>query len=464
MAITLVQGKALPEHDSYKSDAMARAFWRLTFETGRKYISGIDAEGGKILVPHEREKEGYSRRLRMTKPRNHSGPIIRRYNNHVFRIEAQRPESESKIYNMLLADTDGEGNGITAFMSEALRMAQVERESYLMLDSTKQAEGEISKAQAEASGARPVIKLICPDNVLDWREYNGALVEVLVLMAREDGSQFARVYDKEGYVEAEIETQDKIKKVGTVKAWTTHGYKGLPVIRLQPFKGESQISPLAESQQLITNLMSWLIEEMGNVTFSQMVLTGVSAKEVKDVFVGNNRGICLPNAASSVTMIGADPAQAASIATSIADEQRELYRIAGVSSDDPLKSGTPESGIAKAFKHNDLSANLSALAGSVEEAENKAMRLMFGALNEKYPGDVKYPDEFDLPSIADDLQEVISVVTVSALPNTIKKKIAERFVQRHLSLDEEEQSEFESELESIGSDPLTNTPSGMQGT
>ena len=101
MAIVLKVGDVLPTHETYTTDSMARAFWRLTFETGRKYIKGLDADGDRILLPHEREKEGYNRRLRMTKPRNYSGPIIRRYNNHVFRTEATRPDNAGATYEML---------------------------------------------------------------------------------------------------------------------------------------------------------------------------------------------------------------------------------------------------------------------------------------------------------------------------------------------------------------------------
>ncbi|MFA7301940.1 MAG: hypothetical protein WC069_06540 [Candidatus Shapirobacteria bacterium] len=465
MPITLAVGQALPRHDTYISDSTARAFWRLTFKTGRNYIYGVDAMGQKVLAPHERENEGYQRRLRMTKPRNHSGPIIRRYNNHVFRIEANRPEDAGDLYAMMIDDVDGNGSSMAAFMARALEVAQVERESYIMLDTTKEYDGEMSKAQADAVGARPVFKIIYPDSVINWTEYNDGLTSVLIQMVRENGDNFACLYDKKTKTEIELQPDGaggyRVKSVGSTEA---HGYIGLPVVRLRPFCDESQISPLAESQQLITNLQSWLIEEMGNITFSQMVASGVAATEVKDAKVGNNRLICLPNPASTITIIGADPAQAASLSSAIQDEQRELYRIAGISADDPTKSGSPESGIAKAFKHNDLSANLAALANSVEEAENQAMHILFDSVGEEYPGDAKYPDEFDLPSIADDLSEIISIVTVSALPSAFKKKLCERFAQRHLSLDESEKAEFESELEQLGNDALTNQPSGMQGT
>ncbi len=465
MAIKLATGELLPRHDSYDSDAIARAFWRLTYETGRKYIYGIDASGGKVLIPHEREKEGYSRRQKMTKPRNHAGPIIRRYNNHVFRTEAQRPESTSELYQMLLVDTDGHGTNINAFMSKALEAAQVDRDSYLMLDSTKSDDGEISKAQAEANGVRPIIRILNADSVVNWIEHDECLTQVLIVMVDENGDRFARLYDEENYIQITLKQETGRKDViASVDAPVAHGYDGLPIIRMRPFCGESQISPLAESQQCITNLMSWLIEEMANVTFSQMVASGVSATDIGDMYVGNNRVICLPNPAAKFEMIGADPAQAQSLRDAIKDEERELYRVAGIQSDDPTKAGAPESGIAKAFKHNDLSANLSALAACVETAENSAMTLLFDSVGEPYPGDVKFPDDFDLPNIADDLSEVISAVSIMALPNTIKTKITERFAQRHLSLDDAEQRQLEGEMSKMSNDQLTNQPSGMQGT
>ncbi len=464
MAIKLKVGESLPLHQDYKEDAMARAFWRLTYETGRKYISGLDATGGKILIPHERETEGYQRRLRMTKPRNHAGPIIRRYNNHVFRVEAQRSDDGSATYQELIADIDGRGTNINSFMAKALERAQVERESYIMVDSTKESDGETTQAQADADGDRAILKLICADSVVNWTEYDDSLTEILVVMQREDGTKFARLYNDETYQEAELTELNKQLQVASISPEQSHDYESMPIIRMRPFCGESQISPLAESQQCITNLMSWNMEEAGNITFSQMVASGVSASDIGEMKIGNNRLICLPNPAAKVDMIGADPAQGQRLSDMIKDEERELYRVAGIQADDPTKGGNPESGIAKAFKHNDLSANLAALASCVEDAENQSMHILFDAIGEPYPGDVKFPDDFDLPNIADDLAEVISAVTVTALPKTIKNKITADFAQRHLSLTKEENDKLTEELAKPEVDPTTNQPSGMQGT
>ncbi len=472
MQIEIVVNKQLPRHPEFDSATIARKFWQLTFETGRDYVYGRDAHGGPVLVPHEREKEGYQRRKQITKPRNHAGPIVRRYNNHVFRIPATRNEDsapDGSLYRMLLDDADGHGNPLSHFMSKSLQEAQIDRDSYILCDSTKPEgyEGDMSVAQAKEAKVRPVLRMIDADSVIHWREYDGAMTEAIVIFEREDGSRFARQYDDENYRDIELKKPEvapapsagepqygyhKAVIVESIGEESPHGYGDLPLIRMRPFDGEPQIGPMAESQQNITNLLSLLMEEIYNVTFSQMILTGVAASDVKGEFIGNNRVICVPNPAGGMMAIGADPAQAKTIQDAIINEQKELYRIAGISADDQSKQ--PESGIAKAFKHNDLSANLAALAESVQNAENRAMRLIFEASGQKYPGNCKYPDDFDLPNIADDMTDLASALTLQSLPPMIKQKMVTSFAQEHLSLDEDEKRQLETELQDIGKDPL----------
>ncbi len=463
MLIEIKQGYELPRHADFSSDAMARAFWRLTFATGRKYIRGLDAHGDPLLVKHEREQEGYDRRLRITPLRNLSGPIIRRYNNHVFRIDAERPpEEKSDFYALIRDDADGHGTPLETFMAKALQSAQINREAYIMPDSTKESDaGDITQAQAQAAEYRQFLRLIEADCVVNYLEYDDSLIECIVVLCDETGRKFAMQYDAKEYREIELDTDGK--RVTGIGETSPHGYDALPIVRLRPFCEESQISPLAEAQKAITNVLSLAYEELYNVTFSLVVASGVSAAEVKDAPVGNNRMLCLPNPAAAVTTIGADPAQATSLRDMITDEQRALYQAAGITADEPTKSGNPESGIAKAFKHNDLSANLAALAQSVEVAENNAVWLLCQSAGVEYPGDCKYPDEFDIPSIADDLGEVIQTLTLTNMPKTLKRQTVLKYAKTHFALDSVKQKELEAELATIGDDPLT-MPGRTAGT
>jgi hypothetical protein len=464
--LTITPAEPLPKHSTYEDDKLARAFWRLSFHCGRKYVDGLDAMGRPVLPQHEREREGYTRRKQLTKPQNHAGPIIRRYNDHAFRRPAQRATKDvDALYTLLMADADGRGTPLPVLMKRATRQAQVEREAYLLPDSTKPADaGAMTKAQAAAAKVRPFIRRIGADDVVWWRDYDGAMVEALVLLCREDGTLFARHFTAADYRDVEFKITDgkvddklTVASVGTPVA---HPFGGCPLVRLRPeFSdddegAEAQISPLAEIQQAITWHISLLNEEIGNVTFSQMVVMGVSAEQVKGTEIGNNRLLCIPNPQGSMEVIGADPAQAATIETRITNDIRELYRIAGVdagsSTDGP---GNPESGLAKAFRHNDLAANLGALAQSAETAENAVMVRLFTGAGKPAPPPVLYPTEFDLPSLGDELNEAIQVAVTSQLPALIRQKVLARFAARNLQLSTEESAELGTQLDALETAP-----------
>ncbi len=471
------EGESLPLHPSYEQDRVARAFWRLSYRCGRTYMNGQDALGHPVLVKHEREKDdSYDRRLRMTKPRNHCGPIIRQYNDFVYRLPAQRPAKPPE-YLAFLANVDGHGTSMDKFMRGGLKVAQIQRESYLLPDSTKPADVTMTKAQAQAAKVRHVIRRVEPDSVVWWLDVDGVLAEALVLFVDADGQPFAIFYDATGSQRIHLAKDEQaagIKlKVSAVESVVAHSYGACPLVRHRPLfdddddsctGGEAQIAPLAELQQDVANKLSLLDTEICDCTFSQWIATGVDAASVKDVVVGNNRIICMPDPQAKFSSIGADPAQAESIAKRIEESQTELYRLAGISTGDPLAGPSQvESGVAKAFKFNDLAANLSALADSCEEAENAIMQRLANAGAIEYPGDVKYPDNFDLPDLGAELETVIRVVTAGALPQIIKDKLIRRFTDRNLALDDAEQKELDQQLEegaTVGADPFN--PSGRK--
>lgn len=475
----------LPKHQSFAGDLVARSFWRLSYRCGRNYMTGRDALGRPVVIKHEREKDDAFARRQQTKPRNHCGPIIRRYNDFVFRQKATRqPAPEGSLYHQLLTDIDGNGTPIDVFMRRGLKSSQVQREVYLLPDSTAPTEGKLTKAQAKALGVRQIVRQLSPDSVVWWRDRDGILAEAIVLLVDEQGETFARYYDAKATTDLRLKVETtgdtKALKVTRIEPPKAHAYGACPLVRLRPMfddeededddcsPGEAQIAPLAELQQAVANYLSLLDTEIFDSTFTQWIASGVSAKEIKDVTVGSNRIICLPNPLAKFDAMGADPAQAESIAKRIDETQTELYRLAGVSTGDPLAGpGAPESGVAKAFRFNDLAANLAALADACEEAENALMHRLFAAAGEEYPGDAKYPDDFDMPDLAAELEGVIRVVTAPALPQVIANKIVTRFADRCLSLDEDEEAELAQQMKDgppESADPFNPTNRRKTGT
>jgi hypothetical protein len=228
----------------------------------------------------------------------------------------------------------------------------------------------------------------------------------------------------------------------------------MPVQRLRPnldplgyfgsTGGDSQAGPIAESQQAITNLLSLLNEEISNVTFSQMIASGVSDSQVKDVMVGNTRVLCLPNPASSVQMIGADPAQATSIRESLKDETDTALRNAGV-----IQGGEQaQSGVALAFRHNDMVTIVSALACGTEDAENDVTVTIAGGWGVDAPAPTNYQGkDSDLPDFAGEATTLVSIVSNASLPMVIRRKVAERFAGRNLGMSNDDMQDLRTEME-----------------
>jgi hypothetical protein len=445
-----VPGKPLPVHPTYGADKVARAFWRSSFRAGRLYLHGLDATGQPILVKHERETpEGYARRQRITKPRKYVGPILRRYNDFVWRLAPVRDSIES-MPEGFMDDVDGEGTSLDVFMRETLLNAQVERESYILLDA-EGVEDEpevVTKAQADAEGRRPILRRVDADSVVWWQDECGALEACIVV----EGARQARYYDDTYTQEIAIDTSEGGMKVKAIGAPVAHGYDGLPIVRLRPAfdplpggPGESQASPIAESQQGLAQLLSLLMEETHNVTFTQWVATGVSPDELKDMQAGSNRVLCIPNPNGKMQSVGADPAQAKSIQDQIQDETANLFRVAGVNFD--AQAGAPESGIAKAFRFNDLAANLAALAGAVETAENRIFALLADAWSWPAVPSVKYADDFNLPDFAGELESLTASLVATEIPATIRRKLVDRFAARNLTLTDEERAALDEEMD-----------------
>jgi hypothetical protein len=242
--------------------------------------------------------------------------------------------------------------------------------------------------------------------------------------------------------------------IDAAEAPVEHGYLRMPVARMRPnldplgdirgSDGDSQAGPLSESQQAINNLLSLRIEEIANVTFSQLVAAGVAENQVKDLKVGNNRIICLPNPQASLKTIGADPAQADTIAKMMDDETANLMRTAGIN---PAGAEAVQSGVALAFRHNDLATIVAALANSVEATEYQLIVTIAGGWGLELPAKTVYQGkDADLPDFAAETTSMLQIVSNLSVPKTIREKLVERYVSRNLSLSDDEKVALEAEL------------------
>lgn len=433
---------------------MARSFWRRSDRARWDYATGLDAAGQPILPKHEREHDDrYNRRQRQAIVRRYARPILDRYCDFVTRAEPFRPEG-SPAYKAFLEDCTGSGKDMDSVMRSSLRLAQTEGVSYLLLDASSP-ENYQSKAAEDQAGKRIIVRGICADEVIWWRDWQGEVAEALIRCAREDGTEFCWHVTTTYVQTIELKLlKSGVPVVASVGPELPHTYGGCPLVRLRPGLDEegagedSQCAPLADGQKRICNIDSWLLEELQGCTFTTTVFLGIGAQQVKEVVAGSGQVICLPSSGGSnpsVGKIGSDVAQAQSIRDSLAYEIRELYRVAGLASGNPTEAAQPESGVAKAFAFNEISAKCAALADSMESAENRVVLLASNAGTFTYPGETEYPDSFDVPDLAQELAILVQM-DLAALPNVLKDAQTRRIAAAGFSLTGEETAQMEAEL------------------
>lgn len=460
MSVRPTPGQPVPLHSTYVNDQTARLFWRLSYRAGRGYLTGQDARGLPVLVQHEREEQSsYQRRLRTTKARGYVGPILRRYMGVVFRRPPVRPAGTPPIYADVVADATGGGLSLDQVMRLALSRAQVDREAYLVPDVKTNATLPASPnvEQIRQAGARPIVHVMDAPCVLNWHDEAGSLCEILYIWnGAADGRPILRWMNTESFQDFALDeyapgVSVTGSKVGAaLNMPTPHGYDMVPVVRVRPVfdphaalsqgtLGDSQAAPIAEAQQAIVNLLSLLNEEIYNVTFSQMIASGVSESQVKDVMVGNCRVLCLPNPASRVDFIGADPAQATSIRASLDDERSNLYQAAGLAPGDPSAAS---SGVALAWRASDMGNIVQALASAAEDAENRLWAVLASGWGFEAPAATQYPADADLPDYATEAMALLGLIGNASVPMVIRRKAAERFASRNLSLTADEEAEM----------------------
>lgn len=485
--VELIVGKELPRHPEYDRQANARRFWRRSDKAAWDYAgtagsAAHDATGTNAIVPqHERETDDrYKRRLSQSIARPYMRQILDRYNDHVYRVPAARPPAKGE-YGVLMKDANGSGTPLPALMKKATRRAQAQGACYLLADSN-QAEVYQTKAQENAAGKRGIVNLVNADQVLWWRTWQGQVVEAFILLCDRDGVDFGFYVTETTTQRVEIKKPEKDERAGK---WTVaslgeeiaHSYGGCPLVALMPVFGEdddedeagdsSQGAPLAESIKRICNIESWLHEENQGLTFTTTVFIGVTAEQVKDLTIGPGHAVVLEKDSASLDKLGADPAQAESLRTTLSGEVTELYRAAGLESGSPTEVAAPESGVAKAFKFNEIEAKLSAIAQAAENAENLVVKRLSAGNGWTYPGDAKYPADFALPDLAEELDYVIRLTTAQ-LPQILKDKAVTEYAQVAFKLDDKEQKTLASQLEQMAEqaeiDRQTNPPDGKFGT
>jgi hypothetical protein len=375
-------------HPAYQAQARARAFWRLSdqllLDDGSRYVDGVDARGRKIIPQHDREQDiDWLLRKDLTHVEGYIRQIADHYCSHVLRHAPVLTDAEHPAYRALVADADGWGTSLDALLAAALRVAFVERQSYLLADSTLTA-----PAASAADGGRYVLRRVDPDAVLWWQDSpSGQPLSALLALADTAGRPFLLLVGPKTIQRADYDPNSRLILI--VSTPVQHRFGGCPLVRIA---APPIIPPVAEAQKRLAWLASLLAMEETDATITQLVITGAQPSATKDMLRSSRTAWVFEDPAAKAETFGADPAQAESLRKSIADTRDALYRSAKVQ---PVQAqGAPESGVAHAYRFVDADAELAALADALELARNRATAIWATAAGVSPPPVAQYPDSF----------------------------------------------------------------------
>jgi hypothetical protein len=446
-------GTKLVWSDDYNEMETKREFWGNSYEMERSsYFEDGDAEGKDVVIRFDCEElKDYNLRKRNTPIRNYCSQIINKFNSSVFRNYPIRPW---EVANPDLAvNVDLLGNSADSFFKMCLKVAQIEGECWVIPDSTSDSTGFVSEAQKSQLGIRPFFRVIENDNIVDYEEINGTILEVAFIIEKEDG-MYLRWYDSTNTIEWKLQAVGSNYNIGQVTFEGTHGYSQMPVVRLKPLHGEeSQISPLAENQKQIINYLSLLNQEISDSTFTRFILSGIRLPEDGDgttkskVTWGAKRITVLEDQGAKLESLGADKNQADSIRESIKNEEESLYRVAGLSASSYSMDDAKLSGVSRLIAREDYYLIVKMLSSACEHFENTLIKLIWEIEGRGTYEPVVYSDDFAEPDIQEAILKLRDILAL-ALPQVIKNKAIKEFSEKFFSLSEEDMATMEQQLNS----------------
>lgn len=443
------------------------------------FVNGVDqskqiTEISGNLFQHPKEKtEDYNRRLNMSYYYNFCAPVIDIYKNHLFKdaviedwgsIEAEVAEREENI--------DNSGSSIQEFRKYIAEMTQLYGHIFIIVDAPRivpENEPVTLRDQMDEE-LYPYFTTHQPQNVLNWSlDKNGQPYWVL-LREYADQNVDVTAYDK-----------TKISETFTYLLWTrtdwsrydkdycliegqAHNLGIVPIVCIfdkkskyaKNFLGVSSIADIAFISRDIYNSCSELKQILRDQTFSFLAIQG-TADEYNELSTGTGKGLLYPEG-RNVPQYVSPPADNANIYFSHIDRQvSKIYQLAKLESgglSGSVKIGQTvntanQSGVAKAWDFNETNSALNEKAMNLEDGEMKLWMIFALWLGKEFDGSIKYPDEFSVSSLMDDIteaEEASKLQLGKTFDIEVKKTIQKK---KFPNANQEELNTMASELEGI---------------
>jgi len=450
-------------------------FLDVSYRGGKAYKEGCDVYGLPLLIPHELELSGsgdspqtlnaiiantgnsednrFLRRLRTSSYKNFTKPIISRFAAYVTRNDPKRYDTDELdrikikpfIDEMIL-----EGLKLTEVWVgyDTVQLDEFDEDGSLI----SYTENDIAVLDPEHQG-RPYPVMIDARNVVDFDEdENGVIHRVVFEEIEEFKDSFtakkSKVTNYKEWTTTGWKTYRKVKsgdsknsfnqeKTSTITNTLTgssvrvelisegsHSFEEVP---FRPFRPRFPTEDLADLNRLLFNIESLVDEELFSSTFTQKVITGASADEVKTATTGSGNTLVIENQDATLDVIGSIEGQAASLMDRCRHIVEDIYRLTA------MDSGQKNVAEAAEKKKRDLEALYTLLIQVAKDAEIVENELLIG-MGIIEAGDTNqlsvYDRKFDIASIAEMLEELESLGRMPFVPGSFKRMKALQIMRR----------------------------------
>lgn len=414
-------GKKLPYHSDWAKIEKRWKFWEASVKVNEDYVDSKDSRGYPIIKQWDCEsRRNYKNRLTRTSPRNYIANIINLYNGSVFRNEPERDAALSDF----IEDADGRGSSLNTIMSTTLVNTLVYGFSLTLLENN--IGGSLSVAQAKLNNEEPRIVNIDPWSLINWKILDGFLLEALITFVDQNGTPFARYYNRDNVRDIFFNEKGVITGLGEE---LPHGFSDIPLaLSRLSILSNSFIEPLAQTQMHINNLLSLLGTELYSQTYTRWLISGMDGisqmtkeeREQLTLELGSNELLIVPEQVN-VSRMSSDVSQSAAIRDTIKEDTDELNKAASLGE----AVATDSSGEARALARENFKTTASLMSSSIESAENYIIRLIGEITSRDYEKSY-YSRQYQEPDYKEDVLELRDLLSLD-IGDEIKQKAVENF-------------------------------------
>lgn len=475
-------------HPAYEETLAHWDFVESTYNGGREWFA-------KNIFKYVKEgQDEFQDRLKRAYRFNHTREVVDLVNKYLFKVPITRrvDDSPEAVKSFWLKATKNELD-IDAFMRRVSIMSSIYGRVWIVVDRKGgEAEGQLSRADAQAAGGDPYAYFVTPQHVLDMSyDENGKLRWILIHeVGRDDADPHSstgkpvhryRLWTTTGW-ELYVVKKEGRKTVVDLEDLGDHNLGIVPVIPADHVVSEElytapgMVDDVAYLDRAVANYLSNLDAIIQDQTFSQLAMPaqGLLPGEKgfdKLVEMGTKRIFTYDGESGAMPFyLSPDVKQAQLILSAIVRIISEIYHSVGLSAertkDDNGGGVDNASGVAKGYDFERTNALLTNKADAMEAVENRLVALvMLWTGDTDEPHAVKYPDNFDTRGLYDELELAARLLLVSAPDGVRREQMTQLIDKLFPGLSADAQKKLQAELKSWPPEnpALSADPSSVNG-